>query len=177
MPISSRSLRSRGVIGLTTLVAVAGATAAWGAIPGPDGTIQGCYHKTKGDLRVVDSPADCKPSERPLAWKQDGVGRLVVRSSDKVTVPAFGPINRQARAFCQPGEKVISGGADITGIPGGTRTGEFFSFVVRDHPLPEPPTGAQPSGWLAEATNISAKVDGGAGAEDSVLQAHVVCAS
>ena len=176
--ISRRSLKSRSVLIATgAVVAVAGAGAAWGAIPAPDGTIQGCYHKTKGNLRVVDSPVDCKPAERPLAWSQHGIDKLVVRSSERVTVPAFGPINRQARAFCLPGEKVVSGGADITGIPGGTRTGEYFSFVVRDHPLPEPPTGAQPNGWLVEATNISAKLDGGVGAEDSVLRAHVVCGS
>jgi hypothetical protein len=201
-----KSMRPRRVLLAGAAIAsLAGAGAAWATIPSANGTIQGCYHAQKGSLRVVDSPSKCKSKEVPIKWNQTGpqgpagapgakgetgdkgdkgdpgpagagLGSLVVRSSAPVTVPSAGPINRQARAFCQAGEKVISGGADVTGIPGGTRRGEYFTFVVRDHPLPEPPTGQTPNGWLVEVTNTSAQVGSGAG-EDSVLRAHVVCAA
>jgi len=101
---------------------------------------------------------------------------VIVRSSAPVTVPYAGPINRQARATCLPSEKVISGGADVTSVAGGTGRGEYFTFIVRDRPLPESPAGQVPSGWIAEATNNSAHL-APQGGENSVLRAYVVCAS
>lgn len=174
MHFPRRTARTRAVLILGGAVALgAGGTAAF-AIPSSNGAVQACYHSSKGNLRVVDSPTDCRSFEKPLALSSGGVGTLVVRSSEDVIVPQSGPINRQARAFCEAGEQAISGGVDITGIRGGARTGEYFTFVVRDQPLPEPPAGKAPEGWLAEATNVSAKFGQG---EDSVLRAHVVCAS
>jgi len=39
----------------------------------PDGTvIHGCYHKSDGTLRAVDSPTKCKNSEISLDWSQTG---------------------------------------------------------------------------------------------------------
>ena len=195
-----KSTRPRKALAVGTVIAgLAGGGAAWASIPSANGTIESCYHAHNGNLRVVDAPSKCKSKELPLAWNQKGVkgakgdtgakgakgdigpagpglGTLVVRSSEAVTVPSQGPINRQARAHCLPGEKVISGGADVTGIPGGTREGEYFTFVVRDHPLPEPPTDKTPDGWLVEVTNTSAYSGHGSG-EDSVVRAHVVCAT
>jgi hypothetical protein len=101
---------------------------------------------------------------------------VIVRSSGDVIVPYAGPINRQARAFCLPGEKAISGGAAVTSVPGGTGRGEYLTFIVRDRPLPESTSGYIPNGWLAEATNNSAHLSA-QGGENSVLRAYVVCAS
>ena len=42
------------------------------AIPGPDGTIKGCYKKNKGTLRVISHTKKCKKSERTLTWNQKG---------------------------------------------------------------------------------------------------------
>jgi len=70
---------------------------------------------------------------------------VIVRSSAPVTVPYAGPINRQARATCLPSEKVISGGADVTSVAGGTGRGEYFTFIVRDRPLPESPADRSPA--------------------------------
>lgn len=101
---------------------------------------------------------------------------VIVRSSAPITVPYAGPINRQAFAGCLPGEKVISGGADVDGVAGGTRRGEYFTFIVRDRPMPNSPAGQTPNGWIAEATNNSAHLSP-QGGENSVLRAYVICAS
>jgi hypothetical protein len=54
------------------LAAVAAAGIAYAAIPGDDGVINGCRHKTTGALRVIDSNASCNSSEIPLSWNQTG---------------------------------------------------------------------------------------------------------
>ncbi|MEA2469730.1 MAG: hypothetical protein QOE38_729 [Thermoleophilaceae bacterium] len=53
------------------VVALAGVT--YGAIPGPDGTVHGCYDNSRGVLRVIDSTATCDPkSETALNFSQTG---------------------------------------------------------------------------------------------------------
>jgi len=37
-----------------------------------DGLIYGCYKKVNGQLRIVDGPADCRPSEFSIFWNQTG---------------------------------------------------------------------------------------------------------
>ena len=43
-----------------------------GRDPEPDGSINGCYAKKGGKLRVVKAGKACKKRERPLAWSQTG---------------------------------------------------------------------------------------------------------
>jgi hypothetical protein len=62
------------VLGAAALLAVAAVAGA--AIPDSgDGEIHGCYQKNQGQLRVIDAQAGqaCRPSEKPLAWNQEGV--------------------------------------------------------------------------------------------------------
>ena len=101
--------------------------------------------------------------------------RVIVRASAPVNVPPTGPFSRQARAYCQRGETVISGGAEVTAIRGSTRIGEYLTFVTRSLPLPEPAAGRVPNGWLAGATNMSESI--AHRPESSVLRAYAVCAS
>ena len=64
------------------LAAAAGALAAttiaggvaWATIPGSDGTIQGCYLKTAGILRVIDPSKNqkCLDIETSISWNQKG---------------------------------------------------------------------------------------------------------
>jgi hypothetical protein len=59
-------------IGAAILLATA-AGVAYATIPGPGGVIQGCYAKSNGGLRVIDSPtASCTAKETALAWNQQG---------------------------------------------------------------------------------------------------------
>jgi hypothetical protein len=65
-----------GRVRLTALVAVVLGLAAGGiayaSIPGPGGVINGCYLKSGGALRVIDSAAKCKSGETSLNWNQKG---------------------------------------------------------------------------------------------------------
>ncbi len=38
-------------------------------VPADDGFIYGCYKKVNGQLRVVDNPENCRPSEGSISWK------------------------------------------------------------------------------------------------------------
>lgn len=58
------------IIGAAAVGAVAGGV-AWASIPAA-GVINGCYQKSVGNLRVVDSPGDCRPSELAISWRQQG---------------------------------------------------------------------------------------------------------
>ena len=67
--LSMRLTLAIGGIGLVAmLVAVVDA-----AIPGPGGVIQACFKTVGGELRVVDSAEDCRPSETGLSWNQAGI--------------------------------------------------------------------------------------------------------
>jgi hypothetical protein len=73
-------LRSRGGVVAAAMVgalALAGGT-AWAtgtvaSIIGADGTINGCYQKENGQLRVVADGSACRDSELALRWSQRGV--------------------------------------------------------------------------------------------------------
>ncbi len=57
---------------VVVVVGVTAAGVAYAAIPGGDGTIQGCYTKVGGILRLVDSTSQCKNFENPVSWSQKG---------------------------------------------------------------------------------------------------------
>ena len=60
------------VLGVMTALALAGGV-AYATIPDSNGVIQGCYGKSGGSLRVIDSAvAECKSNETPLAWNVQG---------------------------------------------------------------------------------------------------------
>ena len=58
------------LVGVGVLLAAVG---AYASIPGPDGVIHGCRHKSSGALRVIDSEATCNGStELALDWSAAG---------------------------------------------------------------------------------------------------------
>jgi hypothetical protein len=65
----------RLVAALTLVLALAaGIGVASGAIPSGGGVINGCYHSSSGQLRVIDGDAQsCKSNEKALDWNQQGV--------------------------------------------------------------------------------------------------------
>jgi hypothetical protein len=46
---------------------------AFATIPDSNGTITGCYNRTNGNLRIVDSGNDCRQNENAINWNQRGV--------------------------------------------------------------------------------------------------------
>jgi hypothetical protein len=54
------------------LVAAGSFAAAASSIPDDGGVIHGCYQKNKGSVRVVQSAAECNPSEVLISWNQKG---------------------------------------------------------------------------------------------------------
>jgi hypothetical protein len=60
------------VVALIALLVALGGV-AFASIPGPGGVVKGCYSKSNGSLRVIDSKKDCsKKHERTLSWNQKG---------------------------------------------------------------------------------------------------------
>lgn len=67
-----RSRRAWSLGGAAVAFAAAGSL-AWAAIPGGNGLITACYDKTQGDLRVVETGAECRKYEHVLSWNERGV--------------------------------------------------------------------------------------------------------
>jgi hypothetical protein len=64
-----RVLRYRPSARTTVAVAafvVAAGSIAFAAIPDSSGVIHGCFKKSNGDLRLVESASDCRPNERAI---------------------------------------------------------------------------------------------------------------
>jgi hypothetical protein len=59
------------VIAICALIVALGG-AAFAAIPDQSGTIHACHQKSNGNLRVVESSADCRKAEDALVWSQRG---------------------------------------------------------------------------------------------------------
>ena len=59
------------VAAVIAVTALAGAIVA-GSIPAANGTITTCYKVNNGQLRVVESAAECNASEQVLTWGQQG---------------------------------------------------------------------------------------------------------
>jgi hypothetical protein len=59
------------------VVAIAVGGIAYASIPDSNGVIHGCYVKTIGKLRVIDSGGKgCEKGEKPLNWSQTGTGTI-----------------------------------------------------------------------------------------------------
>jgi hypothetical protein len=69
-----RLLGRRGVAAaVVVVVAIAVGGIAYASIPDSNGVIHGCYVRTTGKLRVIDSGGKgCEKGERPLNWSQTG---------------------------------------------------------------------------------------------------------
>jgi len=101
----------------------------------------------------------------------------VVRRGETTFTPSEGPINRQSRAFCNPGEHAVGGGGHVQALTA-DRLGEYFTFLVHSAPIAsngEPAADATSAvGWLVEATNTAHTMSGQTG-RDANLISYVVC--
>lgn len=132
--------------------------------------------RVSNTVKVSNLNADLLDGLDSTAFQRAGT---VVRMSAPTFTPSEGPINRQARAYCNPGEHAVGGGADVKALTA-DRLGEYFTFVVISAPIDatnEPPLagGGVATGWKVEATNIANQMTGQTG-RDANLVAYVVCA-
>src|SRR3954467_14676411 len=68
-----RVSHAKALAACTGAALLAGGAMAIGAVPGSNGTINGCYAKKTGTLRVVSASAHCKRSETRISWNQKGL--------------------------------------------------------------------------------------------------------
>jgi len=59
---------------------------AFATIPDSGGMIHGCYNKTNGNLRLVDSESQCRSNERAISWNQQPSGSTSVKPLGDVTL-------------------------------------------------------------------------------------------
>jgi type VI secretion system secreted protein Hcp len=70
---SRRKLARGAKVAVPTVAALgAGSAIAVAAIPGEDGSIDGCYNRLTGALRVIDSAEQCRSLETAIEWSQRG---------------------------------------------------------------------------------------------------------
>lgn len=117
MPHIPRRPSPRALCFCALVLVLALAGAAWAAIPGPEGIIHGCYSRSTGSLRVINTSvhAKCTRKEHELNWAEQG--------------PA-GP-RGGGGAKGATGPRGSTGAAGASGPPGpsnafaGTQTGEL----------------------------------------------------
>jgi len=139
---------------IVTLVAIT--SIVWSPAARAGSTVQACYQKDTGQLRVSPS-GQCKSNEVALTWAMQGPkgdkgekgdtgnpGPPGVRGVERVDFSSSadaGPLEKKAFAQCPTGKKVISGGAKI--------------FIAGDATLPVMLKASFPSdtldGWAATA--------------------------
>jgi hypothetical protein len=71
LDLKERAMFKRVAIGIGILVVLGGGGVAFGAIPGADGVIKGCYDNS-GSLKVIDSAATCNAGSTTISWNQKG---------------------------------------------------------------------------------------------------------
>jgi hypothetical protein len=78
--------------GFAALVIALGGV-AFAAIPDSSGTIHGCYQKSNGSLRIVESASDCRSSERAISWSAGSqpASGVVARASSAGAVTSNSP--------------------------------------------------------------------------------------
>jgi hypothetical protein len=66
--------RARWAVPIAVVVVLAAGGIAYASIPDSGGVIHGCYQKTNGSLRVIDTEAGgkCSSGENSLSWNQTG---------------------------------------------------------------------------------------------------------
>jgi hypothetical protein len=104
--------------GILTIGAIALATAAVQAQS--NNTIYACYQKSEGQLRRVNGPGECKPSEIPLTWTITGMQGPKGDKGDPGPTGPQGPKGDKGDKGDQgvQGVKGDKGDQGIQGIPG-----------------------------------------------------------
>lgn len=98
---------------LVAVLMLGGGLAA-AAVPAPNATITGCYHKQTGALRVVDSVAQCRSQELGLTWNQQGPQGPPGAPGPAGPVGPAGPAGISTATFEGTGGSPVGLGGDYT---------------------------------------------------------------
>lgn len=112
------------VVAVALLALLAGAAAAYAAIPGPDGTITTCFRADgigQGQLSVIDSEETCPTGFETLTWSQSGTSGYEL-VSDTETAPDTTTTSIAASVSCTAGKVPVGGGASGSGGGGLTQS-------------------------------------------------------
>lgn len=92
------------IIGAVAVVVLllAGFGIAQASIPAPDGTINGCYKNSTGDLKVVDSTASCPGGYTALNWPSAGVSARLETFSTTMN-----GLRQDSIVSCDPNEYAV----------------------------------------------------------------------
>jgi hypothetical protein len=126
-----RASRRRGWIVPAVVVAalIAGGAAAFASIPNGDGSINGCYTKVGGVLRVIDTAKGEKcvtSAEVPIKWSQTGPAGPAGAPGPKGNTGATGP----AGAPGPKGDTGATGPAGATGPQGPAGSARGWASVL-----------------------------------------------
>jgi len=150
------------IVTLATVAAVliAGIGIAWASIPGPDGTIYGCYknnNPNQGQLIVIDSTATCPSGYTSLNWKSVPSG-TIYNAISVVGSYTHDQANPDKIVTCPDSRVVISGwafaGNDIP-LPVVINNSSSFSTYIEIH-VAGSGTGPWPTtpGQIAQGESI-----------------------
>jgi len=85
--------------------------------PTPTGnTINACYKKKNGQLRMVSAPTDCKSSELPISWN---IGPVTSRISDVIAATIAGSATEWVFAGTPVSVNILAG-EQLTGVADAT---------------------------------------------------------
>ena len=113
----------RLLIGMTVVIALTAIGVAWATIPSKDGTINACYMKATGIVRIIDPDTQqCHRWETPISWNQAGPQGLpgpqgpggvsgYEQKSHQEWLAAG--TYKQVSVRCSAGKKVLGGGFDV----------------------------------------------------------------
>jgi hypothetical protein len=135
--------RALVISGAAAVILAGGATAAYASIPDGNGVIHGCYLKSDGNLKVIDSATQtCKSDEKALNWNQAGpAGPSTAGPSGLDVVTVDGPAGDQSIAYCPADNPYVLGGGYST----------YNYEVIASFPVGN--EGSSGNGWEVQTAN------------------------
>ena len=108
--------RALVISGAAVVILAGGATAAYASIPDGNGVIHGCYLKSNGNLKVIDSATQtCKSDEKALNWNQTGPAEPSTAGPTGLDVVIVdGPASDRSVAYCPADHPYVLGGGYST---------------------------------------------------------------
>lgn len=156
--------RLRVFAALVAAVLIGTVGVAVASIPASDGTINGCYKNTGGDVKIIDSTATCSSGYTAINWNQTGPqGPAGLSSTQYVSQGASGTANPGDHVSVQ---KACPTGTYVTGGGGNPNSPSDWSLEVSE-PLLD---NGVPAGW-----KVIYRYDGTAMSVSYSLVVHTIC--